>query len=216
MNAGPWRTTAILIAAILAHPTYSQQHAPAHLTVFTNPDGAFRFSYPSDFSICTAGKTEPCAQEGLSACMDDAIVCVVYPPEKFLNTDFEAASFEVREIRTKQEMMTPDVCVTPPQRGDPDFRFYWPPFLISAEQPTKVIGGVLFVHGSTGEVAMSHSSTVDIYRAFHGGRCFELSVDQSGINTEGSDPPIKQLTIAQLNEIGDAFDQILNSFRFLK
>ena len=60
--------------------------------------------------------------------------------------------------------------------------------------PAETISGVLFVHGTTDEAALSHSSSVDLYRAFHGGTCFELSLTESETNPDVSDPPMKTLT----------------------
>jgi hypothetical protein len=81
-------------------------------TTFTSPDGAFIVSYPKDFQFCRRGGTEPCVQSYIPVCDDDAIVCVVYFPPEFKNTNFAAAAFQVREI-TRMEDMMPNVCVTP-------------------------------------------------------------------------------------------------------
>ncbi len=155
----------LVAAGVLTLPTHSQRRLSVHPTVFTSNDASFQFSYPGNFQVCTAGKIEPCIQSYIPPCADDAIVCVVYPAKRFKSTSFGSAAFQVREIHTEREMMTPDVCVTPhPPDGST-----WPEFLISARRPAEIIGGVLFVHGIAGEAAMSHSSSVDLYRAFHGG-----------------------------------------------
>jgi hypothetical protein len=104
----------LVAAAVLVLPTPSQRRPSAHPTVFTSADDAFQFSYPSDFQVCKAGNMDPCINLSyIPPCGDNAIVCVVYPAKLFEGTSFGAAGFQVREIHTEREEMTPDVCVTP-------------------------------------------------------------------------------------------------------
>ncbi len=213
MNRGAWGIVAMLAASTrLALPSYPQQRPSAHSQVFRSADDAFQFSYRNDFKVCTAGKIKECIDSYIPACEDDAIVCVVYPAKRFGDTSFGAAAFQVREIHTEQEQMTADVCVTPyPPSGSE-----YPEFQISAKNPAERIGGILFVHGARDEAAMSHSSSVDVYRTFHRKRCYELSVGQSGTNPDVFDPPKKTLTDEQLKDVDESLTQILRSFRFLK
>jgi len=207
-----WRTLAVLAAmALLAQAANSQHRVSVPQTkTFTAPDRAFRFSYPSDFQVCTAGKIDPCLQSFIPVCEEDALVCVIYPAKRFEDTNFGAASFQVREIR-RNEMMTPDVCATPyPIEGASN----WPEFLLSAKHPVETIGGVQFLHGSSGGAATSHWSDTNVYRGFHQQRCFELSVSQSGTNPEVSDPPMKTLSPEQQKKLDQSMSQILHSFRF--
>jgi hypothetical protein len=208
MNPETWRMIAMLAAAAtLALPVHSQRRPSAHAAVFTSADGTFQFSYPSGFQVCTAGAIEPCIESYIPACERDAIVCVVYPAKKFEGTNFGAAAFEVREIHAQGEQMTPDVCVTPsPEEG----------FLNSAAHPEEMIGGVLFVHGVRGDVALGNLDSVDEYRAFHRQKCYELRVSQSWSNPGNYDPPIKTLTHEQQKNLDGSLSRILRSFRFLK
>jgi hypothetical protein len=219
MNAGAWRIITILAVAALALPSNAQRRTPAPQATktFTAPNGAFQFSYPGDFHACSEGKIEPCIQSFIPVCEEDAFVCVVYPPKRFEGTNFGAASFQVREIHVEREAMTPDVCVTPyPQEGPGGGFSAWPEFMISAKRPGELIGGVLFVHGLGGDAATSHSKSVDLYRAFHSEKCFELSISETATSPEASDPPMKTLTSVQRKEMDDSMSEMLHSFRFLK
>ncbi|WP_348261178.1 hypothetical protein P8935_15385 [Telmatobacter sp. DSM 110680] len=218
MNPRGGRLLVLLGMAIscLAVASYSEQAPSIRRASFTSPDGLFRFFYPSDFEVCTPGRIEPCIHSYIPACDQDAIVCVVYPAKQFKETSFGAAAFEVRELRTDRETMTADVCVTPYPSKSSAGVSEWPEYLISARQPAKVIGGVLFVHGIKVEGAMSHSSSVDLYRTFHGGRCFELSVSQSGTDPHAFDPPKQGLTAQQQKKVDGSMNQIVQSFRFIK
>jgi len=140
---------------------------------------------------------------------------MTYPAEGFKDTSFGAASFQVREILAEGEMMTADVCVTPYPRKDGDNVEPWPEFLISAKHPVELIGAVKFVHGVNGGAATGHWSGIDLYRAFHKQRCFELRVSETGTNPNISDPPSKTLTPTQRQKFGRTMSDMLHSFRFI-
>lgn len=210
------RAIAVLKLMAVCLPIASFGQTTQKTSTFTNPDGAFRFLYPADFQVCTLGKMEQCNQSFIPVCEGDALVCVVYPAERFKSTGFEAASFQVREILAEQEMMTGDVCVTPYSRKDGDSDSHWPEFLISAEHPVEMIGGVEFIHGVNGEAATGHSSGIDLYRSFYKQRCFELSISQTGTNPNISDLPLKALTPTQRQKLDLTMSDIFHSFRFIK
>jgi len=110
--------------------------------------------------------------------------------------------------------MTPDVCVTPYPRKENGRISETPDFLVSAEHPVEVIGGVQFLHGVSGGVASSNSIGTDLYRAFHRKRCFELEVNQTGVDPNVYDPPIKTLAPVQQKKLDQTMSTILHSFRF--
>src|SRR5579864_889697 len=155
-----------VILCCLMQTASAQQHTSQQVVSFTSPDGAFSFSYPTDFRLCGRG-AEQCLQSYIPICDDDVIVCIVYSPPEFKNMNFGPAGFQIREITEREEMMTPDVCVTPYPRKDGP----WPEFKISAKHPTESINSVQFVHGISVEAAMSHWLQTDLYRGFHNKRC---------------------------------------------
>lgn len=85
---------------------------------------------------------------------------------------------------------------------------------MSAEHPVELIGGVQFLHGIGVDAATSHSRGIDLYRAFHLQRCFEVSVSVSAVSAAAFDPPMKTLTPAQQKKLHQSMAQILHSFRF--
>ncbi len=196
------RVIGFVMAAVWLIPNGNAQTS----TTFSGSDGTYRFSYPSDFQICTKGNVEPCLQTYIPICSKDALVCAVYPAGEFKGTNFSGASFEVRVIvrDIRYGDMTADKCVTPTADES---------FLISAEHPTEMIGGVRFIHGSYGAELMSQWYEGDLYRAFHDGQCFELILSKAGINPDGGSE-IKMLTPTQEKKIDQAMSQILHSFRF--
>lgn len=211
MHRGAWRRIGFLAVALSLLPAYSQRRTSAHAVLYQSADGSFQFSHPDEFHVCTAGKMEPCRTAAyIPPCEEDALVCAVYPGERLKSNNFEAAAFQVREIHSKREAMTPDGCVTPSSDGGSA----WPELQISAEHPAETIGGVLFVHGIRGEAAASHAGSVDLYRAYHNKRCFEISVTGSETNPNVADPPMKRLTAAQRKDVDESLARVLYSFRF--
>src|SRR5215469_11488464 len=87
MNAKSWQRLAVLMTfALVTQIANGQQRVPVpQNTIFTAPDGAFLFSFPHDFQVCTAGKIDPCVQSFMSVCEGDALVCVIYPAKQFEN-----------------------------------------------------------------------------------------------------------------------------------
>lgn len=219
MTANRCRTIAVLVTiALLELVADGQQRAFAHQnTTFTAPDGSFRFNYPNDprdSQVCTKDKMQPCMGSFIPVCTQNALVCVTYAPQEFEDTSFSMASFQVREIVTTREQMTADICVTPYPRKDGGIVSDWPEFLISAKRPVEIIDDIQFVHGVNGGAATGHSIGIDLYRAFHNQRCFELSVSETGTNPMISDPPMRTLTSAQQKQLDKTMSDILHSFRF--
>jgi hypothetical protein len=194
----------------------------ANEKVFTTPDGTFRFVYPAEFVLCTQGSIEQCNQHSfIPLCDSKALVCVAYPPRAFQGTNFESAGFEVRQVvgyEPHPEATAPrtsDQCATPVPRGaGTEMVGPYPDYLVSADHPVEVISGVSFIHSVSGGVATGHSSGTDLYRNFHNGKCYELSVTVT--ESEVLAPGTKEFTAADQKKVEAAMSKILHSFQFLK
>jgi hypothetical protein len=180
---------------------------------FTSPDGAFRFRYPSDFPLCTAGAIKPCDHAYNPLCDEDALVCVSYPPNSFQGTGFEDAGLQIKEIRV-EEASPPwdaDECVTPASRGGSGYT----DFLISAKRPIERIDGVTFIHGETAEAGLGSSTGIDVYRAFHRGKCYELDISET--ETHNYAPgEVEEFTAADDKKVQSLLSGILHSFQFIQ
>jgi hypothetical protein len=208
-------TITLLLAgdAGLAVQKNSRREPAIRHSTYTSADGAFRFSYPANPQVFKKGKIEPSTD-----CDHDAIVCVVYSKRTTDGRSYGATTtFQVRQVQAEPGVgsMTGDICVTP-YPVEPTK----PEFMIDAKEPTKTIGGMLFVHGIQDVAAGPQSSYVDLYRTFHNGTCFELSIgdfgtdiyDDTADDSDNQKPAPTALQKAELNP----FPQILRSFRFLK
>ncbi len=204
----------LLASSALSVPLANCQQRSQRDSVFISADSTFQFSYPSNFQICKAGNMGPCEKSFIPACDSDALICVVYPTEAFAGNGLEAAAFQISEIHDNRQEMTADVCATPyPPKTEAGVS-EWPEFMISAKHPTEMIDGVLFVHGTIGDGATSHWHSVDLYRTFHRGRCFELALSEAGTDPGVSDPPEKPLSLQQQKSLDAGLSRILHSFRF--
>lgn len=222
MKAEFWQVIT-LVSIVLAVPLLLDAQRPASThenKTFSAFDSTFRFTYPSEFQVCAQGQVELCSHSYIPVCDQDALVCVVYSPKQFAATNFGEASFQVKEIVHQGNYLgpvTPNMCVTPyPRKGGHDRVVDQPEFLISADHPVEVIGGIQFLHGVTGGAAMNHSISVDLYRASHNGRCFELSISGTAANPNVAEQPMKTLTATQRKRLNNELSQILHSFRFSK
>jgi hypothetical protein len=209
-------TVAALVLTVLGAGV-QQQTFSHRSTTFTAPDGAFRFSYPSDFQTCARGKLQPCnAYQMGDVCNGEALVCVLYPPEVFRRTNIAASvGFAVTEIfHNGHRPASADDCVTPyPQTEGGGSIADLPEFLVSAKHPTERIGDLIFVHGTRGGVAAGSYGATDLYRAFHNARCFELTLTVAGQDVET--PAQTVLSRIQYDKnVEPTMSSILHSFRF--
>ena len=195
----------------LAAKKNSQREHSVRRSTYTAADGQFQFSYPANPQLFEKGHIGPS-----NDCDQDAIVCVVYSKSTRDGQIYGTSTFQVREVRSKDDAeMTADICATPYPRSPSA-----PEFMIDAKEPTKTISGILFVHGSQDVAAGPQSSGVDLYRAFHNGTCIELSIGDFGTDVYNdsaydSENHLAPLTSSQKIELSQV-PQILRSFRFLK
>jgi hypothetical protein len=214
MNAVTLRIVTLLVVAVPMLPGQFSAGLPHDQATFTSTDGAFRFSYPRDFQVCTAAKMKPCMMRYyIPPCEEDAIVCVVYSTKNTKHTNFGAAAFQVRKIHTPRETATASGCVKP-YGANAEGASFRPGYLNPAKQPEEIIGQVRFTHGVSGGAAAGHSNSIDAYRNFHEGSCYELSVTRSQTAAANFDPPMKTLTPAAQKAMDEMLSRVVHSFRF--
>jgi hypothetical protein len=150
------------------------QGAPA-LDVFTNPDGAFHFSYPEDYELLSGERILKATQgrhPGFPVCdFSKSLVCVIYPIERLGNDKIEAAGFSVD--------------VVPLGTTESDCLEYADRFARSNSndehsQPSPFsIKGRAFQHVSAKRKMEGHAQSSDLYRTFLKDRCYELHIEVS-------------------------------------
>jgi hypothetical protein len=196
----------LLTVGMFAREPYQQSSQTSGQRAFISPDAASQFTYPSSYSLYTGNEADHLNY--MPVCQS-AVACVLYPKEKFAETNFEAASFQEREI---DNATTEKTCLTSPMRAE-----NVPEFDIPANDPRRVINGVSFLHGRSFEGGLGHSMGTDLYRAFHKGRCYELSINVATVSIGSFDPgAMKEFTREDLQGVRNELTTILDSFRFLK
>jgi len=180
------------------------------LTPFTSPDGTFRIVYPDLLIRCERvqeknGSTYSYfwGQPGCSAYIppcgnaeadDQTLLCLAYPPAKFAdNPTFGAAVFTVAETNeTEKECLVFDRPLNP-----------------------ITIRGVKFTAGVSGDAALGHMRYSKGYAAFHNGKCYGFAITIV-TTTVDFDPPVKELTKDEWDEVNRPLEQVRDSFEFLK
>lgn len=130
---------------------------PTALDVFTNPDGAFQFSYPDNYELLVGERILKATQGrhlGFPVCdFSKALVCVVYPIERLDNDKFEAAGFSV------------DVPVV---TAESDCLGYTDRFARSDDEHSEPspfrINGRVFRHVSASRRMSGHAQSSDLYQ----------------------------------------------------
>jgi len=83
---------------LLSSASALAQGVPA-LDVFTNPDGAFHFSYPENYELLSGERILKATQgrhSGFPVCeFSKSLVCVIYPIERLGDDKVEAVGFSV-------------------------------------------------------------------------------------------------------------------------
>jgi|ERR1700733_12016807 len=173
---------------------------------FVSPDGVFRFSYSRAYILNTKENANEVGVSYISVCSDGA-VCVVSRRSASEGTNFQAASFQEREI---QDATTEVAYLKGPPEDIPTYQ------LPKADQK-RVIGGVVFTHGRTGEAGLGNYMSSDFYRVFHKGKCYELSLSIASSSFANFDPgTIKEFTREDEKRVQSDLVAIMDSFQFLK
>jgi hypothetical protein len=134
-----------------------------------------------------------------------SMVCIAYPREKFADAPtFEAAAFSVatvEEARSEKDCLagSPDWSVIPKGTGQ-----------------TVTIDQVKFKVFEVGDAGMSQGLDGNVYRTFHGNKCYQLSIKMASANPGAFDGDISEFTKEDAREVRGRLEQARDSFRFLK
>ena len=181
---------------------------------YSSPDQSFQFTYPSLLIQC--GKTQnggawepkecvayfPTCDEGIGLDEKNTLVCFAYPRNKHTNTStFEAATFSVAEVNAAVDETR---CISPPLDR------------VDSRKGTVTIQGVRYAHYETGEGGMSQSVGAQVYRTFHGAKCYQLTITTATASAAAFDPPERDLSKRDWAAVNRALGKARDSFQFLK
>jgi hypothetical protein len=192
----PW---ILLLTLWVAQPAVRRE-------VYVSSDGAFRFSYSSNYLPNTKDNMDEVESSYVPVCTDGAD-CVVSRRGYFAGTNFQAASFQVREI---SGALNNAACLKGPPEDVPQHQ-------APESERIKIIGGLKFTHGQSGEVGVGNYLSTDFYRVFRKQKCYELSINIATSSFGNYDPgSIKEFTRDDERKVMRDLTLTLNSFRFLK
>lgn len=197
-----------------------QKSANAENALKTFFGSEFRFQYASLLIPCQKKEQETgdgyyWAQDSCSAyfpvCDDSGsqgsttIVCVAYPKEKFADAPtFEGAAFSVSAVEgasTESDCLggSPDWVIAPKGTGK-----------------TATLNDVKFKVFEVGEGGMSQSVDGEVYRTFHGNKCYQLSIRIAEADSGAFDGDINEFTKEDMDEVRSRLEHARDSFLFLK
>jgi len=212
-----FRTGTLLIAAAGLSVLPGVRAQNAHVSqqkTFTSSDGVFRFSYAPHFVLSQNG--QPDAGSYIPVCVENGLVCVVYPPARYKGTNFGSAALSISEVKdanTETACFTFEAMQTVTDADGHQSQTSQ----LSDKHPIETINGTEFKTGVTGDAAMSHSLATDIHRTFHAGKCYELDINIMQTSFGAYDPgTIRKFTQRDNKRVHDDLRKILGSFQFLK
>jgi hypothetical protein len=191
----------LILAIFIAHP-----EVPIHARTFTSPDGAFRFVYPQTYLVKTEWNADEISASYIPVCIEGAI-CVVTRRDAYKGTNFQAAAFDVLQI---ENTSTQDSCLSTfsSNRGANETH---------KVDVRKTTAGVTFTHLESTDAGVGNYRYSDLYRTFHKGKCYELSVNIATSSYGNFDPgTIKEFTKEDTAKVREDLTSIVDSFRFLK
>lgn len=197
-------------------------YAQSALQTFTSPDGAFQLKYSAALIRCTPqskgdarwwipdlcnSQAELC---GDHASPNTTIVCFARPRQ----SEYFTGAFFVAEVRAPEQPITRKACL----EGSPG---WWPP-----ETARKTTRGqstrINTINAKLFRVTDSWTSgfqTGEIYRVFHGNKCYELGIQDAGATSTAFEPEqyeeIEKAAKEDDKNYGQLLPQVLHSFRFL-
>ena len=183
---------------------------PPALDVFTNPEGAFQFSYPDNYELLVGERILKATQGrhlGYPVCdFSTALVCVIYPIERLDSTRVEAVGFSVNAVlgvTAESDCLEYADRFARPGAGQPQLSSF-------------SINGRVFRHASTKKTTAGHAQSSDLYRTFQKDRCFELRIEVSlsddGIAQQRALPKLPDEAVA--DSARESFKLILSSVVF--
>jgi len=177
---------------------------PPSLDLYTSGDNSFSFAYPDTYDLLAGDgilKRTQGKRSGIPLCdLLTAFACVLYPSDSLEGSRIEAAAFSVNSIVAGASEHD---CV-----GYADQ-------LPRPHGESVLLNGQLFRYAVTTTALAGHSQSVQRYRSFHKGQCYELRVAITLADAVPSPSPAKN--VIDSKDAGRALhslERVLSSFVF--
>ena len=186
----------VVLASAVWPDSATSDSSKSTVKTFISPDGTFRIIYPDLLIRCERDREQPGCLAYIPPCDGEPLLCLAYPPKKFVNNPtFGAAVLAVWELNwSKKEC------------------------LADGDHPLKPISirGVKFKGRESADAAMNHSRNSQGYNAYHNRKCYGLAITTVTTSVAVFDPPVKELSKHEWEEVDRPLKQARDSFEFLK
>ena len=188
--------------------TASGTRSRIKLHKYVDPAGAFQFTYSDLLVRCPDNSCDayfPMCENRFSE-ESTTLSCFAYKRSKMRNRPtFEAGTFSVANLK---DLDTQKECT-----GLPEGEY----FDESRKSVAVILNGVSFKQFELDEDMMSQRLERQVYRTFHRGKCYELSVKIAAISPGVVELGTrKEFSETDRKEVRVRLDQSLYSFKFLK
>ena len=193
----------LLGCLLLSPPAFSQSGgSPARASHhFESPGVSFDYSYP--LVLCKDGSQtcEGCNSPPLADGKSTMITCVGY--DKKIYAGYNLSQGPTLSVAVLSDIHDEARCLAFPEDE------------LASKQKDKQFNGVAFKTAVHEDAAMSHAYRTYLYRAFHGGRCYDLELLIATVNVGVFDPAErpKEFTAADEREVVHNFVRMLNTLR---
>jgi hypothetical protein len=202
------RSECVLVALFIAACGCALAHPAPQWHAWRSPDFGFALQVPPGMQAYSMYPRYPLIGDVPDAmipvCARESVACFLFPVTALAHSTISALGMSVNVYR---DLRTAEAC-NAVLEGD------------GSRDPTKrvAIHGVEFQSAETGDAATSHSAGYEVYRTFHSGVCFEISIGTSSIDVspeEYADLGITAGNPPNLKEMDKQLHRMLASFRFV-
>lgn len=195
---------ALLGCLFLSPPAFSQSGGSPARTGhhFESPAVSFEYSYP--LVLCKSGSQtcKGCNSPSLTDSKSTIITCVGY--DKKIYSGYNLSQGLTLSIAVLSDIHDEAKCLA------------FPAGELASKPKDEQFNGVTFKTAVHEDAAMSHDYRSYLYRAFHGGRCYDLELLIATVNVGVFDPAErpKEFTAADERKVVHNFTRMLNTLRF--
>lgn len=205
-NWVPYATSANIEVSFRLHPEEPfQPGGNSAMRMYSDPGGAFTFAYPKSFHL----------REDIGGMLSQGcIACLSYDRNLYPHSNFAGAEFwvDIPKDPAKPDGDSPEPITT--ESDCVSFRG-----LEGVKRPPpEMIGGATFARVTWGGAATGTESDVELFRAFHDGKCYELGTEISVIGAydpeDYASGRVKRFTQSDEEHVRRDLQLVLHTFLF--
>jgi hypothetical protein len=181
-------------------PAWAQTANGTGWRTYRSADYGFHIDYPRTMTFYPGGAVRPPEKSMFPICDDETVTCFEYNGHALDETQIQAIGLSVnllRDITTEADCGNMETDSKPIQ--------------------IRILHGVRFYYGETGDAGLGSGRGVSAYRTFHKGSCFEVALVTAQSNVSAQDLKEEGLAPANphtLRRLYTVMEKMLDSFAF--